>query len=204
VDLDASTRSVERLLRAGRAGHPEALTRLDRQRGSVMRSDAERTIAAEAGYPSWARLVDALTFFEPLRDDAVALPVVERLILVPFRADDSVVLIDGRDFHALPAGRVDRGAAPADAAVRIARSKANLRLLGGDVVAGARRGSWIAMRVQVEPLDPDVAGRSSVVWWTGTPAAAADILASENAPALAHLVLLAEHSGPTDPSGDVE
>ena len=84
-------------------------------------------IAREHGYRSWLRLVDALTAFTPVRLDDVVVTNVEKVTVLPFLADGSVVLIDERDRHRLPTALVQLAdTALVDAAVQIALTRANL------------------------------------------------------------------------------
>jgi hypothetical protein len=191
-DLDEATRAVTRLLRAGRAGDTKALDRLGRRRGTVMVTDAQRTIATEHGYSSWRRLVDALTEFVPTTPD-LASQVAKRLTIVPFLPDGSVVIVDERDHHALPAGRFSLPESPLVLARRVALSKANFVGRDAHVFAADKTGSHIAVWVDGGANDDD-GGRPSAVWWTGAPADVAALLERENAPGLAQLVLLAEQA----------
>lgn len=193
LDLDEATRAVTRLLRAGRAGNAKALDRLGRQRGWVMLTDAQQTIAAEHGYRSWRRLIEALTEFVPTTPD-VALHDAEHVKLVPFLPDGSVVLVDERDHHALPAGRLSDPQPPLDLARRVALSKANFLARDGRVFAADKSGSRIALWVDGEANHDDRRGRPSAVWWIGAPAEVAALLGRENSPGPAKLVLLAEQA----------
>lgn len=196
MDLEAATRAVDKLLRAGRSGHATALDRLGRQRGWVMRSDAELTIAREHGYRSWLRLVEALTAFTPATLDDVLVTNVEKVTVLPFLADGSVVLIDERDRHRLPAALVQLAdTALVDAAVQIALTRANLRSHTAHVFGTADRGRHLAVWLTgTEHADHAHTGRSSPIWWTGTPADAAELLKSERAPGLADVVLLGDNA----------
>jgi hypothetical protein len=193
LDLDEATRAVTRLLRAGRAGNAKALDRLGRQRGWVMLTDAQRAIAAEHGYRSWRRLVEALTEFVPTTPD-VALHGAEHLTLVPFLPDGSVVLVDERDHHALPAGRLSDPQAPLDLARRVALSKTNFLARVGRVFAADKSGSRIALWVDGEANHDDRRGRPGAVLWIGAPAEVAALLGRENSPGPAKLVLLADQA----------
>jgi hypothetical protein len=190
VDLDEATRAVTRLLRDGRARDTKALDRLGRRPGSVMLTDAQQAIATEQGYRSWPRLVEALTAFVPITPDVVS-HRAEHVTLVPFLADGAVVLVDERDHHAFPAGRLSLPEPPLDLARRVALSKANLLVSGGRVCAADASGVHIALWVDAEANHDDHRGRPSAVWWTGAPAEAAALLVDEASPGPAKLVLLA-------------
>jgi hypothetical protein len=81
LNLEHRRKAAKRLLRAARAGAPEANARLaarlsDRARGRIQLSDALHVIAREQGYRSWPELKAAYEPVEPAidppsdRDDA--------------------------------------------------------------------------------------------------------------------------------------
>jgi hypothetical protein len=57
IDLEQARRRAKELLRAARAGDPDALAQMRDDRSPRL-ADAQRAIATELGFPSWAALVD--------------------------------------------------------------------------------------------------------------------------------------------------
>src|SRR5918992_5326205 len=58
LDLDQARRRAKELLRAARAGDPDALARMRDDRAPRL-ADAQRAVAADLGFASWSALVTA-------------------------------------------------------------------------------------------------------------------------------------------------
>src|SRR5262249_18567929 len=145
-------RRAKELLAAARAGDADALARLPRHRPQPQLSDAQFAIATELGYASWPALVHAL---ERVRDvaryhesavDAIAWDRVERMTLVPFLPDGTLVLVDDEGRLSLPQGTRQPDEHPlAYAPLRIALEVAGFRRQGTHPFATADRGRDVAL-----------------------------------------------------------
>jgi hypothetical protein len=58
LDLDQARRNAKELLRAARAGDPDALARMRDDRAPRL-ADAQRAVAADLGFASWSALITA-------------------------------------------------------------------------------------------------------------------------------------------------
>ncbi len=68
LDLDQARRRAKELLRAARAGDPDALARMRDDRAPRL-ADAQRAVAAELGFASWPALVDHVEAAQGDRDE---------------------------------------------------------------------------------------------------------------------------------------
>lgn len=187
IDLDqARTRAKERLA-AAKAIDPATPMRL---------ADAQRAIAGELGYASWARLARDTRRFVSTTHDDVDWRRVGRLTLVPFviGTGEVALLSDGARL-VLPSGPVDRGEdVLVDAALRIPLGTMGFRRQETHVLALSTDRRHVVMWIDGARYAGDRPHRRDAAWWTGSAATAAELLRQRGDGALARLVESAEEA----------
>jgi hypothetical protein len=200
LDLTQSRRRAKELLAAAKAGDPDALARLPRTRHTPQLADAQFAIATELGFSSWPQLVHALETdpvprFTPLPADRADWSRVERITLVPFLADQSVVLLDDAGRLRVPAGPVRPGEHPiVDAPLRVALDEAGFRRQGTHPFATAASGRDLAMWIEGARYSGSRAHDADARWWTGSAGGAQAAARAQGSPNLAMLIGMAERA----------
>ena len=124
-----------------------------------------------------------------LADGNVAWRAVERVTVVPFLLDGSVVLVDEGDRLALPAGPVFPGEDPlVDTALRVPLESAGFRRQGTHVLAALDSGRHVVFWVDGSRYAGGRPHRHDAPWWSGSPTEAARLLGERGDAAAADLV----------------
>jgi 2-polyprenyl-3-methyl-5-hydroxy-6-metoxy-1,4-benzoquinol methylase len=187
IDLDqARTRAKERLA-AAKAADPDTPMRL---------ADAQRSVAEELGHPSWPRLVRDAERFVPTTYEEVDWRRVRRLTLVPFGiGTGEVALLSDRLRLVLPSGPVEVNEdVLVDAALRIPMATMGFRRQETHLLARSADRRHVVAWVDGARYAGDKPHRRDAAWWTGSAAAALELLRERGDGALAHLVEMAEHA----------
>ena len=109
LDLDQARRLAKELLRAARSGDVVALRRLGQAGAVPSLSTAQRVIAVETGFASWAALVRALERFSRIDLPEVEWRRIREISVVCFADEDEVVLCRHQGRLSLPHGPVAPG-----------------------------------------------------------------------------------------------
>jgi SAM-dependent methyltransferase len=200
-NLEQARKQAKDLLGHARSGDPAALARLMRRHDPLQLADAQYAVASELGFTSWPELVRALDVdvarFEAVARDAIDRAIdsgrVERLTLVPFLPDGSLVLVDDAGRLRVPSDALLPGEHPlADAPLRIALEAAGFRRQGTHPFAAAGDARHVGMWIDGARYDGARPHQRDARWWTGPAETAEVALRAQRVPNTAALVRMAD------------
>jgi 2-polyprenyl-3-methyl-5-hydroxy-6-metoxy-1,4-benzoquinol methylase len=190
LNLEQARRQAKELLAAAQAGDPAALARVRRPQ----LADAQYAIAQDLGFASWPQLIAALgdvPAFARAHYRDVEWARVERVTIVTFLDDGTLVLVDDGGRLALMAGRVRPGEdALVDSMLRIPMAVAGYRRQGTHVLAV--HDTQVAFWVDGARYRGTREHNTSARWWMGPAESGASILREQGQKHAAALVELAE------------
>src|SRR5262249_1637778 len=135
---------------------------------------------------------DDVAPYRPCRVHEIDWDRVERMTLVPFLPDGTLVLVDDDGRLSLPHDALRPGEHPlADAPLRIALDRAGFRRQGTHPFAATDGGRDVALWVDGARYSGDRPHNADARWWTGPAEAGVAALDAHGAPNAAALVALA-------------
>lgn len=195
VDLEHARRQARELLKAARAGDPQALRALDTHQPPRL-ADAQRAVARQAGCTNWTALVRRYERFRPVSHDEVDWRRVKRVSAVPFiRTGTEVVLVaEGRRL-VVPSGSILPDEDPlAESVLRLCLARAGLRSQDVHMLALSGDGRHIVFWTEGARYHGHRPHRTDATWWTGPANEAVGLLEERGDHALGRLVTTAQEA----------